>query len=149
MEMLVLVVPIIAGFFWISQLADVILIDRRRFESHTHRLVWFLVIVIGNIIGAVWYFVWKRQQVATPEPLRPQIAGGVCPECDQRIVTVTDTNFVKNIRAAGGTMPIFLLSSTGDDLTTMIDYSSLGLSGVFQKPIAREKLLTVLKAKLG
>ena len=90
MEMLVLVVPIIAGFFWISQLADVILIDRRRFESHTHRLVWFLVIVIGNIIGAVWYFVWKRQHVATPEPLRPQIAGGVCPECDQRIVTVTD-----------------------------------------------------------
>jgi DNA-binding response OmpR family regulator len=82
-----------------------------------------------------------------------KIFGDVSPDlviCDLMMEEVdAGTNFVKNIRAAGGTMPIFLLSSTGDDLTTMIDYSSLGLSGVFQKPIAREKLLTVLKAKLG
>ena len=59
------------------------------------------------------------------------------------------TNFVKELRALGNAAPIYMLSSVGDNLNMTADYSELGLSGVFQKPIDNEKLLSILKAKLG
>lgn len=59
------------------------------------------------------------------------------------------TSFVKDMRAMGNSAPIFMLSSAGDNLFMTTDYGSLGLSGVFQKPLSKERLLGVLKAKLG
>jgi len=53
----------IAGFFWLIQAIDLIFRDLRFFESHTHKLTWFLVLVAGNIVGAIWYFIWRRQVV--------------------------------------------------------------------------------------
>ena len=47
--------------FWFVQVCDLLFRELRYFESHTHKLTWFLVLIIGNIIGAVWYFVWKRK----------------------------------------------------------------------------------------
>jgi len=59
------------------------------------------------------------------------------------------TSLVKEIRAAGGDVPVYMLSGVGDNLNLMTDYSSLGLSGVFQKPVDPEKLLKILKTKLA
>ena len=59
------------------------------------------------------------------------------------------TSFVKELRALGNASPVYMLSAVGDDLTMATDYSSLGLAGVFQKPISADHLLQVLKAKLG
>ncbi len=59
------------------------------------------------------------------------------------------TALVRNLRAEGNTRPVYMLSSVGNDLNIMTDYTELGLSGVFQKPINNQQLLTVLKAKLG
>ncbi len=50
--------------FWLIQVIDLLFRDMRFFESHTHKLTWFLVLVAGNIVGAVWYFIWKRQVIA-------------------------------------------------------------------------------------
>jgi DNA-binding response OmpR family regulator len=58
------------------------------------------------------------------------------------------TIFVKELKALGNTPPIYMLSSMGDNLTMMTDYSELGLSGVFQKPIDNARLLSILKTKL-
>jgi DNA-binding response OmpR family regulator len=58
------------------------------------------------------------------------------------------TSFVKELKALGTTPPIYMLSSMGDNLTMMTDYSELGLSGVFQKPIDNARLLSILKTKL-
>jgi len=58
------------------------------------------------------------------------------------------TNFVKEIRALGNTAPIYVLSSLGDNLSSTMDFSSLGLTGVLQKPVNPELLLTLLKMKL-
>ncbi|MEW6249019.1 MAG: response regulator [Planctomycetota bacterium] len=58
------------------------------------------------------------------------------------------TNLVRNLKAAGNTAPVYMLSSVGDDLNVNIDYSELGLAGVFQKPIDNQQLLTVLRTKL-
>lgn len=58
------------------------------------------------------------------------------------------TNFVKEIKALGNTVPVYMLSSTGDNLAMTADTSQLGLSGVFQKPIDNNMLLQILKAKL-
>ncbi len=58
------------------------------------------------------------------------------------------TSFVKELQALGNEAPIYMLSSTGDDLQKTIDYGELGLTGVFQKPINPAVLLALLRAKL-
>jgi DNA-binding response OmpR family regulator len=58
------------------------------------------------------------------------------------------TSLVRELRAAGNTRPVYMLSSVGDNLSVNIDYAELGLAGVFQKPINNQQLLTVLKNKL-
>ena len=59
------------------------------------------------------------------------------------------TNFIKEIQVLGNESPIFMLSSAGDNLNMATDISALGLSGVFQKPVDRDQLLTVIRAKLA
>jgi DNA-binding response OmpR family regulator len=59
------------------------------------------------------------------------------------------TNFVKEIRALGARVPIFMLSSMGDSLSESIDYSGLGLAGVLQKPVVPPVLLKLIAKKLG
>ena len=59
------------------------------------------------------------------------------------------TGFVKEIQLLGNTVPVYMLSSVGDNLSMTTDYTSLGLAGVFQKPLAKEFLLSVLKMKLA
>lgn len=58
------------------------------------------------------------------------------------------THMVKELQALGNKAPVYMLSSTGDDLNATTDYSELGLTGVFQKPLSPEVLLAVLKSKL-
>ena len=58
------------------------------------------------------------------------------------------TRFVKDLKLLGSDVPIFLLSSVGDNLSMTADYTSLGLAGIFQKPIERLVFLNVLRAAL-
>jgi CheY-like chemotaxis protein len=58
------------------------------------------------------------------------------------------TNFAKELKLLGNKAPVYLLSGAGDEMTDNIDYTQLGFSGVFQKPIKNERLLSVIKAKL-
>ena len=57
-------------------------------------------------------------------------------------------SFVKELKALGNTAPVYMLSSVGDNLSITTDCAELGLSGVFQKPIDNDMLLSILKAKL-
>ena len=57
-------------------------------------------------------------------------------------------SFVKELQALGNTAPIYMLSSVGDALASNVEFSSLGLQGVFQKPIDISTLLTTLRTKL-
>jgi DNA-binding response OmpR family regulator len=59
------------------------------------------------------------------------------------------TAFVKELRALGNDKPIYMLSSAGDNLNLSTDVSSLGISGVFQKPLEADVLLKTLAARLG
>lgn len=56
--------------------------------------------------------------------------------------------FVTDLRASGGDVPIYMLSSVGDNLHLTTDYTALGLAGIFQKPINADNLISVLKSKL-
>ena len=58
------------------------------------------------------------------------------------------TSFVKELKLLGNRAPVYMLSSVGDSLSTMTDYSGLGLTGIFQKPIDSTTLLATLRAKL-
>ena len=55
---------------------------------------------------------------------------------------------VKEIQALDSKVPIYMLSSTGDYFHGTADVSSLGLAGVFQKPIKSRVLLSLLRTKL-
>jgi DNA-binding response OmpR family regulator len=59
------------------------------------------------------------------------------------------TNLITRLRALGCDVPIYMLSSVGDDFTLTTNVRELGLAGVFQKPIDPETLLAVLKARVG
>ena len=58
------------------------------------------------------------------------------------------TGFVKDLRLLGNTAPVYLLSSAGDQFFMAIDYTDLGLAGVFQKPIQPDILRSTLREKL-
>lgn len=58
-------------------------------------------------------------------------------------------NFVKELKLLGADVPVFLLSSAGDGMLDAVDYTSIGFSGVFQKPPEPNHLVSMLKAKLG
>ncbi len=57
--------------------------------------------------------------------------------------------FARELMILGNQAPIFMLSSVGDDLSMITDYTSLGLAGVFQKPLEREHFLSVLETALA
>jgi DNA-binding response OmpR family regulator len=61
----------------------------------------------------------------------------------------TGTKLAKEIQAINKNVPIYMLSSTGDYLHGAIDTTTLGLAGVFQKPLNPNVLLGLLQAKLG
>ena len=58
------------------------------------------------------------------------------------------TEFARDLQAMGNTAPVYMLSSVGDSLNISTDYAALGLSGVFQKPLDNDKLLSILAEKL-
>lgn len=55
----------------------------------------------------------------------------------------------KELRAAGASIPIFLLSSVGDALSLERDTEELGVAAILQKPIRAETLVGIIKARLG
>jgi DNA-binding response OmpR family regulator len=59
------------------------------------------------------------------------------------------TNLVKDLKIAGCECPIYMLSSVGDALNLNTDIHELGLDGVLQKPLDFDRLLGILKSKLG
>ena len=59
------------------------------------------------------------------------------------------TSFVKELKALNNEAPIYMLSSVGDNLNMNTNFAELGLSGVFQKPLDNNTLLSILKSKLG
>ena len=58
------------------------------------------------------------------------------------------TNFVRELKLLGVQVPVYMLSSMGDSLNMSTDYTSLGLSGVLQKPITPAALISLVKSKL-
>ena len=59
------------------------------------------------------------------------------------------TNFVKEIKLLGANVPIVMLSSVGDSLSSMVDTDKLGLAGVLQKPVSANALRKLLAERLG
>jgi hypothetical protein len=58
-----LIIVVMVAIIWISQILDVLFRDIKYFDNHTHKLTWFLVIFTGSIIGAIWYYLWKRSTI--------------------------------------------------------------------------------------
>jgi hypothetical protein len=56
-------IAIFAFFFWLIQFIDLLFRHPDYFDNHTHKLAWFIALLIGNIIAAVWYFFWKREAI--------------------------------------------------------------------------------------
>jgi len=59
------------------------------------------------------------------------------------------TSLVKELKLAGNTKPVYLLSSVGDAMDQSTNVAELGLAGVFQKPIHKDTLLKTIRTRLG
>ena len=57
-------------------------------------------------------------------------------------------NLVKELKVLGNVAPVYMLTSMGDQLSMITDYTTLGLSGVFQKTLDDAHLLSILAEKL-
>ena len=57
-------------------------------------------------------------------------------------------NFAKELMILKNAAPLYMLTSVGDSLASTVDFSDLGITGVFQKPVDINTLLTTLKIKL-
>jgi len=55
---------------------------------------------------------------------------------------------VKELKLLGCSVPIYMLSSVGDQFDLVSDHGDLGLSGVFQKPLSIATLISTLQNKL-
>jgi len=55
----------------------------------------------------------------------------------------------KELRAAGASIPVLLLSSVGDALSLERGTEELGVAAILQKPIRGETLVSILRARLG
>jgi cytosine/uracil/thiamine/allantoin permease len=55
---------LVAVLFWVLQVLDLLLRDETEFESHAHKLLWFVALFTGTIIAAIWYWHWKKRTVA-------------------------------------------------------------------------------------
>ena len=70
------VVVVVAAL--LVQVIDLLCRPLDYFENHAHKLVWFLVLCIGNIIAAVWYCFWKHDadkayKAGTVEAMRERL----------------------------------------------------------------------------
>lgn len=57
-------------------------------------------------------------------------------------------NFARELQVLDNEAPVYMLSSAGDTLVQNVDFTQLGVQGVFQKPIDTRVLLSTLEAKL-
>jgi len=102
---LILTMTVIAGVFWLVQLIDAMCRDQAYFESHTHKLVWFLVLILGNIVGAIWYYRWKREACRAYDRNSRNVASQMawhvpveqkhcitteCPHCSGNVIPTAD-----------------------------------------------------------
>lgn len=60
----------------------------------------------------------------------------------------TGTSMVRDLKLAGCTAPIFVISSVGEQLRESMDFTELGVAGVLQKPVDFDDLLTLIKIRL-
>jgi hypothetical protein len=54
--------------FWVVQVIDLLLRDEAQFESHTHKLMWFVALFAGNLVAALWYYSWKKRGITGRAP---------------------------------------------------------------------------------
>jgi len=56
-----LIIGLISFIIWLLMLIDAI--RRKKWENENEKVIWLLVIILGNVVGAiVYYFVIKRQR---------------------------------------------------------------------------------------
>jgi DNA-binding response OmpR family regulator len=58
-------------------------------------------------------------------------------------------HFAKELKALGNKVPLYMLSSVGDQISMSVNPVELGLDGVFQKPIDFKLLRRTLETRLG
>jgi len=59
----VYLIAVFAACFWLVQVFDLFFRELDYFESHMHKLVWFIALCVGNIVAAIWYFIWIRNTI--------------------------------------------------------------------------------------
>ncbi len=59
------------------------------------------------------------------------------------------TNLARELKLLNNRAPVYMLSSIGDQLNMSVDFTALGLRGVFQKPLDTRNVLATIRSALG
>lgn len=59
MPAIVFLVSIALFLFWILALKDVVFMRDEDFEGKNDKLIWFIIVFFGNILGALAFVVWN------------------------------------------------------------------------------------------
>ena len=64
MEYIEITLVVLSQLFVLLQLFRIAFTDGRYISRPLEKAVWFLVVLFGNVIGAIVFFVWKRQKTS-------------------------------------------------------------------------------------
>ena len=67
LNLILFLVVLVSIFFWMTQVIDLLFLEVSRLESHQHKLIWFLVVFLGSVVGALWFFTWNRRPADSVE----------------------------------------------------------------------------------
>jgi len=63
MQIIILIIGLIAFLFWLSELRLVIKMHDSDFPDRNDKLMWFLLVFFGSILGAVLFMIWRIEHV--------------------------------------------------------------------------------------
>lgn len=86
MPLVVLALLIIVFIFWLRQLLNVISMSDDEFEGRNDKLIFFLIVFLGSLPGAIGFYFWmrcRRKKIEDEKKLEAGIAEALGKEAKQ------------------------------------------------------------------
>jgi heme/copper-type cytochrome/quinol oxidase subunit 2 len=62
MQTTIIMIGLIAFLFWLSQLRQVVKMHDSDFPDRNDKLMWFLLVFFGSILGALLFMIWRIER---------------------------------------------------------------------------------------
>ena len=63
LQIVIIIIGLIAFLFWLSELRIVIKMHDSDFPGRNDKLMWFMLVFFGSILGALLFMIWRIERV--------------------------------------------------------------------------------------